>query len=61
LLKLPLTLIFAAGGTLELPSGFRELCAALGISIIILESELQVPVEISKLNSYHVYHHDTEE
>jgi hypothetical protein len=55
-MKLPLTLIFAVGGTLELPSWFRELCAALGISIIILESELQVPVEMSKLNPYHNNH-----
>jgi len=48
-MKLPITLIFAAGGTLKLPSWFRELCAALGITIIILESEHQVPNMMSGL------------
>ncbi len=48
-MKPPVTLIFAAGGTLELPGWFRELCAALGMTIIMLESEHQIPEVIRLL------------
>jgi hypothetical protein len=49
-MKPPVTLIFAAGGTLELPGWFRELCAALGMTIIMLESEHQIPEVIRLLS-----------
>ncbi|MEI7696264.1 MAG: hypothetical protein WCI64_11560 [Chlorobium sp.] len=48
-MKPPMTLIFQSGGTLELPGWFRGLCAALGMTIIMLESEHQIPEVIRLL------------
>ena len=50
-MKLPITLIFMSGGTLILPDWFTALCSELGITVIILESELQVPDMVRRLNS----------
>jgi len=49
-MKLPITLIFSSGGTLILPGWFWSLCSKLGITVIVLESELQVPDMVRRLN-----------
>lgn len=48
-LKGPITLIFAANGTLVLPDWFFSICRQLGILIIVLESESQIHDLVSDL------------